>query len=406
MKLWAAVASELTSLVDIACEYVEYQEKPGLKVGTIEAVHQRLNNLEQMILGQGLLLRPLIDATRNQVPPGTTDIPLFSEQLEAIQASYHATAPKTPRNPAIIPDSSPRASNTAADLPPQAVLHDLVEVYFEHYHPWIPILHQTVFRKKFLQYPQQQPEIKVILQAITSTCLRFEGTSTLSYEDKEKWCLRCKNAVIIHALENISLESLQALIIVTFGMIGSGKSSSTWSLVGLMARTVEHLQLNIEEGEHNVQKSLFHGRRITFLKPSRTWLQSEDRRRLFWTVFQMDRFCSIATGWNNSLTEADVNRRLPAEGTFWLIGQAVKAPWFNTATRLLSPQETLTSEDRHVKEKEEIESIGGFAYSIDATENLNLVTQFFLKRIVNFEDKLHLQSWLIKFKELDNRLFQ
>lgn len=62
-----------------------------------------------------------------------------------------------------------------------------------------------------------------------------------------------------------------------------------------MARTVEQLQLSVEDStEENSRQSLIN--RMAFLKPPLTWIEAEERRRVFWTVFLMDRFCSVATG--------------------------------------------------------------------------------------------------------------
>lgn len=54
----------------------------------------------------------------------------------------------------------------------------------------------------------------------------------------------------------------------------------------------------------------------------------------------------------------------------------------------------------------EIESIGGFAYCIEATESLSLVTTFFLQHAVNVSNVQEVQMWLMRFKELDLRLIQ
>ena len=50
--------------------------------------------------------------------------------------------------------------------------------------------------------------------------------------------------------------------------------------------------------------------------------------------------------------------------------------------------------------------LGAFAYCIEATESLSQVTTFFLQQDVNLEDKQDINSWLMRFKELDLRLVQ
>lgn len=114
-------------------------------------------------------------------------------------------------------------------------------------------------------------------------------------------------------------------------------------------------------------------------------------------------FCS----WNNSLTGADVRRRLPCEGAIWQAGTQVKTPRFGIAVRSKpSPSPHTPTSERHTGEDEEIESIGGFAFCIEASESLNLVTRFFLQHAVKFDDPQEVQMWLVKFKELDLRLIK
>jgi hypothetical protein len=68
-----------------------------------------------------------------------------------------------------------------------------------------------------------------------------------------------------------------------------------------MTRTVEHLQVNKEdedgdedENEHNIAEFLI--QKIAFLEPPKDWIQKEERRRVFWNVFLMDRFLQHCNG--------------------------------------------------------------------------------------------------------------
>jgi hypothetical protein len=109
--------------------------------------------------------------------------------------------------------------------------------------------------------------------------------------------------------------------------------------------------------------------------------------------------------WNNSLTGADVHRRLPCEGTLWSVGRPVKTPRFGIADRsgVSNDDDTFTSE-RQASDKTELDVIGGFAFIIEASESLNLVTRFFLHYAVRFDDEEQMQMWYMRFKELDLRL--
>lgn len=55
---------------------------------------------------------------------------------------------------------------------------------------------------------------------------------------------------------------------------------------------------------------------------------------------------------------------------------------------------------------EDGEFLGGFAFCIQATDTLNLVTNFFLQRDIRFEGPQQVRMWLLRFKELDLRLIR
>jgi hypothetical protein len=171
-----------------------------------------------------------------------------------------------------------------------------------------------------------------------------------------------------------------------------------------MTRTVEQLQLSIEDDDVPPPAGVLI-RRIAFLPPCRSWKEIEERRRIFWNVFLMDRFCSIATGWNCSLTSADVKRRLPCEGALWEEGEPLRAPtpYFGISDQSTNATGTLPNSR---PEGDDPTSLGGFAYCIEATESLSQVTSFFLQRAVDVSRMHDVQLWLMRFKQLDLRLVQ
>jgi hypothetical protein len=176
-----------------------------------------------------------------------------------------------------------------------------------------------------------------------------------------------------------------------------------------MTRTVEQLQLSVEELQEDraTGKGEYLIRRMVFLQPTKTWWQAEERRRLFWAVFLMDRFCCVSTGWNLSLTSADVRRRLPCEGALWEKENEVLAPFFGITDKSCFPgSNNATLVDNQLKDSSEQDAVGGFAYCIEATESLTLVINFFVQHALNIQDAQNAQVWLMRFKELDLRLVQ
>lgn len=174
-----------------------------------------------------------------------------------------------------------------------------------------------------------------------------------------------------------------------------------------MSRTVEYLQLSVEEdGDEQLSKNFqVLIKRAAFLPRSRDWTEMESRRRVFWNIFLMDRFCSIATGWNISLKSEEIKRRLPCEGKLW--NKAEPSP-NKTPFLGVSNMSTETNEPtlRASLGEDSLELLGGFAYCVEATENLSLVTSFFLIQGLDLTNMQAVQHWLLRFKKLDLRLIQ
>lgn len=84
----------------------------------------------------------------------------------------------------------------------------------------------------------------------------------------------------------------------TTGQIGNGESEKAWALIGSLTRTVDYLRLTVEpEDNSRTHGGLF--RPQSPLAPPVDFIEEEERRRLFWNVFNLDRFCSSTTGWVN-----------------------------------------------------------------------------------------------------------
>ena len=71
--------------------------------------------------------------------------------------------------------------------------------------------------------------------------------------------------------------------------MSEGNLASAWPIIGSLTRTVEYLQLSIEVDEQPQQAFL---RAVTILEDSASWAEAEERRRVFWNVFILDRCVS------------------------------------------------------------------------------------------------------------------
>ncbi|RAH41023.1 putative C6 transcription factor [Aspergillus brunneoviolaceus CBS 621.78] len=433
------------------CLYDDCRSKPGLRAGAVERLQQRVDTLENMFLGQSLLWQKIWSAVADGVSPNippparngieSADVAASVQQLseEVKQRLLQEAAgtadsdgtqmgdgmaqqkPLEPRPakrqklhfhsileqqvPETV-DDWPASQLSAQGLLPHAVMMELVDFHFANVHPWIPILHIRRFREQ-LYSPDGWNRALPILHAILATSVRFTSHPAAGgFQSKGEMAAASRQRVILNSMESFSVENLQALVIIALDIIGSGRGPSAWSVVGSMTRTVEQLQLSVEDrddDEGRTAKGEYLIKRMVFLKPAQHWWQTEERRRVFWTVFLMDRFCSVSTGWNLSLTSADVRRRLPCEGALWQREQEQTTPFFGIANHFShGASGPILDDSKHPGQ----DSIGGFAYAIEATESLSLVVHFFLHNALDIGDVQRTKKWLLRFKELDLRLVQ
>lgn len=102
-------------------------------------------------------------------------------------------------------------------LPQAELLEEVLIIYFDIIQPWIPILHETQFRRR-VQDPAQLPQLVLILHAMVVAALRFVEISDtrLSAQNVEKQMTLSRRFVVLNSMDSLSVENLQALIIIAF----------------------------------------------------------------------------------------------------------------------------------------------------------------------------------------------
>lgn len=111
------------------------------------------------------------------------------------------------------PSSSP-------GLPGPEVLQAIVNAYFLTAQPWIPVLHETQFRRR-MHDADQRPQLTCILHAMVVVAARYiqdaqDLESSVDNDMLLRLAHRSRGHVLLHAMDSLSVENLQALIIIAF----------------------------------------------------------------------------------------------------------------------------------------------------------------------------------------------
>jgi hypothetical protein len=92
----------------------------------------------------------------------------------------------------------------------------VIESYFYQIHPWIPMVHEAKFRDGLSNHAERQ-KLEVIIQAMVVAALKFVDIgTTFQLEDLLQVTKASRDWVVLNAMDNLCVESLQALTIIAF----------------------------------------------------------------------------------------------------------------------------------------------------------------------------------------------
>ncbi|KAH7159512.1 putative Zn(II)2Cys6 transcription factor [Dactylonectria estremocensis] len=394
------------------CVYEAKRAKPGMKTGAIENLHRRLDTLERSVARQQTTLDCLqaeeeAPARQSQDPSAHSILSLLAAELQKFHTPPSAPLQSSPsqnhngastKRRRLNDDHTYAPSgfgNCTPDLPEGEALEEVLKSYFSHVHPWMPIIHESRFRQR-LSDDAERGKLHLVLQSMIIVVSRYieddfefssDSTSQEKAEGHRDW-------VVSKAMKHLSVENLQALLIIAF----NDATSQAWPLVGSLTRMADYLQLTVE---HDEPQRPSYSQPYKSLSTAKDWTEAEERRRVFWNVFSLDRFCSIPVTtpyfgiWDKSAG------RIGKPIAFF---PAHPVPLQTSPDdEGQTPSEAGTSPEA-ASSTVDMSTVGAFAYCIEATESLSRVSSYFLQQKVNIRDQRDLSDWLTRFKELDLRL--
>ncbi|CRK48123.1 hypothetical protein BN1723_001380 [Verticillium longisporum] len=193
-----------------------------------------------------------------------------------------------------------------------------------------------------------------------------------------------------------SVKSLQALVVLALDLVGSSNGPPGWNIMALITRSVVQLGLAVESTSFSVSPNFtsIYTLRAMILPEPKDFIEEESRRRLFWMIYLLDRYATIATAFEFALDDKEIDRTLPCRDDLWIKNQKVETRWF----RLQEQEEPNTEYDVNKPE-----NLGAFSYYIEILAILSKVHKF-LKLPVDISALSDVEQWQMRYKELDNML--
>ncbi|KAF8416836.1 putative C6 transcription factor [Tirmania nivea] len=286
-------------------------------------------------------------------------------------------------------------------LPPDDVLYQLIDLYFAQVQPGCPILHRQTLMDSYFNRPvsEQQREDIILLYAICAAALRFSTDRRLDTDYKAEFRNNAKQKVIFNALENPSIQSLQAMIIIVLDVVGSTNGPSGWGLLALTTRMAVHLGLNTEPS--NPPAFLMNGGGkevpsistwgVGMLPEPKDWIEQEGRRRIFWMVYVLDIYTSLGTSLDLTLDENEIERLLPCLDELWDRNQPTTTRWFRTPTHQAD------------NSMSNINTLSSFSFLIEILGLLGRIHRF-LRKTIDINNLSDVEVWQRKYRTLDKAL--
>lgn len=290
------------------------------------------------------------------------------------------------------PTMSRALDQDEVDFPPYDLLYGLVDLFFKHIYPWCPILHrQTTLNSLFGDATLDEAD-RIILHAVVATTIKFSTDARLTAEKRDRYHSNSKSKVLLYGIENSSVKSLQALVILALDVVGCSNGPPGWNLLALITRSVVQLGLSMETYSPAVapQYASIYTLRAIVLPEPKDWIEEESRRRLFWMIYLLDRFATVATAFEFALDENEIDRRLPCRDDLYSRNVPVETRWFHTSTR----------SDYSMNRPE---NLGSFSYYIEVLGILTRIHKF-LKKPVDITSLSDVEKWQGEYRELDNAL--
>ena len=106
-------------------------------------------------------------------------------------------------------------------LPAPRALAAILDAYFTCIHPWIPMLHQSRLRRR-LADPRERSKLDIVLHAMTLVTSRFVQHEHVTVAGPA----RLRTWVVSTAMDRMSVESLQAMIMLAFSDVRNLRSEA------------------------------------------------------------------------------------------------------------------------------------------------------------------------------------
>jgi hypothetical protein len=207
-------------------------------------------------------------------------------------------------------------------LPTRDILEELAELFFELIYPSIPIFYKPRFMANLFS-----PGRQILLHGIAVVALRFWKKTEPSAEIRENYMKISREHILLSTINVCSLLSTQALALLAMDAIGQGPGPRTWNIMAMLVTASKQMGLAKGFSATNTETNT---PLVRNEDPDDNMdlssIEAEEKRRLFWTIYSLDRFSSVSHGQSCSIDTKSIKLPYPTKDEDW--GQSVTPKWF------------------------------------------------------------------------------
>lgn len=194
--------------------------------------------------------------------------------------------------------------------PDSVIVNQLVEKYFEGSYPAFAF----VAKRKFYENLNLGKLKPYLLYAVLMTGASLSDSPLMELE--EQMYERCvyylaKAENRGYGEEIVDLSYVQATILLTMHENRAGCFGRAWITLG---KAVRSSHVNMLHDLDALPAAAYDNLELS------EQLQRDEKRRTFWSIYILDKYCSVGTGWPASIPEDDINTSLPLDDESFLNG--------------------------------------------------------------------------------------
>ncbi|CAM0135521.1 hypothetical protein VKS41_005167 [Umbelopsis sp. WA50703] len=185
------------------------------------------------------------------------------------------------------------------EIPSQDLSEHLIDLYFQHFYPFLPLLHKEKFLAAINGTRGTPPVPPILLNAIYAVASRVSNDPRVRSDPNlagtagDIFFERAR--VLLEAEHDVSkLSTIQALLLMSSHQHGAMRSTRAWLYNGMAFRFASDIGLNRNCDDWNIPDDV-----------------KDERKRVFWCCFVVDRLTSSTYGRTFTIDEADCDINLP-----------------------------------------------------------------------------------------------